>query len=176
MNAGKSTLAAGLVLAGYSYLSDELAAVDLATGWIDPYPRPLKVARGAWDVVPRLRPEPLDPADPVPPDMWHVDVSALRPGAIGRRAPLGYVVLPRYHPGEPTRLEPISTAEAVEELHHHALNRAAHGAAGFRTLVAAVSGARCARLTSGSIDGALEAVSALVGDQPGDICVDRGYR
>lgn len=42
--AGKSTLTAACVAAGLSYLSDELAALDPATGMILPYPKPIGLA------------------------------------------------------------------------------------------------------------------------------------
>jgi hypothetical protein len=43
--AGKSTLTAACVAAGLTYISDELTAVDLRTGRLTPYPKPLGLDR-----------------------------------------------------------------------------------------------------------------------------------
>jgi hypothetical protein len=54
--AGKSTLAAGLVLSGYSYLSDEVAVIDGARLRVWPFPKPISIRYQAVDVLAREYP------------------------------------------------------------------------------------------------------------------------
>ena len=53
---GKSTLVAGLARAGLGYLTDELAALDLAHGQLLPYAKPITLKAGsfasAWMAMP----------------------------------------------------------------------------------------------------------------------------
>jgi hypothetical protein len=164
MNAGKTTLVAGLVLDGFQFLTDELVALNVSTGLIDPYPRPLNIGRGSWEALSPLRPDDRDEDDPLPRLVWHVDPKSIRPDAVARAAPLRWVIAPRYEQGSPTRLEPLSRPEAVELLHRHAFNRQELGRTGVRALVNAVSRARCARLVSGDLAGAVASVRRFLDD------------
>jgi hypothetical protein len=50
--AGKTTLTLALLGAGWSYLTDDLAPVDRATGEVEPFPKPLGVKDpGRWDAL-----------------------------------------------------------------------------------------------------------------------------
>jgi hypothetical protein len=60
---GKSTLVAGLVRAGWTYLSDEYAAFT-SDGLIRPYPRAIALDPGSWTV---LHPGPTAPPAAVEP-------------------------------------------------------------------------------------------------------------
>jgi hypothetical protein len=162
MNAGKTTLVAGLVLEGLGFLTDELVALNLTTDLVDPYPRPLNVGRGSWDVLSVLRPPDRDERDPIPRLLWHVDPSSIRPDAVAGSAPIGWVIAPRFDPGRPTQLGPLSRPEAVEMLYRHAFNKHRFGNDGIRALVDAVSRARCGRLTSGDLVSAVAAVRHFV--------------
>src|SRR5262249_7165319 len=48
---GKSTLVAGLAQAGLGYLTDELAALDLASDELLPYAKPITVKPGSFEIV-----------------------------------------------------------------------------------------------------------------------------
>jgi len=168
MNAGKTTLVAGLTLDGLGFLTDEMVALNLSTGLVDPYPRPLNIGHGSWNALAGLRPADRDDNDPLPHLLWHVDPSSIRPDAVAPPASIGWVVAPRYEPGAPTRCEALSRLEAVELLHRNAFNRDAVGSAGIRALVAAVRVARCARLVSGDLASAVAAIRRfLEGSEPG---------
>jgi hypothetical protein len=162
INAGKTTMVSGLVLAGYQYLTDELVAFDLDTGEIDPYPRPLNIGRKGWSTLERLRPPDWHEDAEFPRHQWHVDVAALRPGAVAGRSSARFVVVPQFESGGPTRLEPISRAEALEVTYRQAMNPLVHGAAGFKAVARAVDACQCARLLTGSLDPAVTAVRGLV--------------
>lgn len=158
MNAGKTTLVAGLVLDGLQFLTDELVALNLSTGLVDAYPRPLNIEDTSWNVLSGLEPADRNTDDPLPERVWHVEPTSIRPDAVSRSAPLAWVVAPKYEEGAPTRLQPMSRAEAAVLLHRHSFNHHRFGSAGTRALVTAVSRARCARLVSGNLDDAVGAV------------------
>jgi hypothetical protein len=101
--AGKSTLTAACIGAGLAYLSDELVALDCATGTVVPYPKPL-----------HLDSERLVPAS-------SIGVVASRPAT-----PSG-LVFPRYERGTETREVPLDPAWALVALAAHATNLAALG-------------------------------------------------
>jgi hypothetical protein len=56
MEAGKTTLTAGLVRAGLGYLTDEALAFDRETLLALPYPKPLSIDPGAWPLFLELAP------------------------------------------------------------------------------------------------------------------------
>jgi hypothetical protein len=166
MESGKSTLAAGLVRAGFGYLSDEVAALDPETGWVVPFPRALSIDAGAWPVLPGLEPA-LDPAvRAYQRDQWQVPATAIRADAVAPPTPVGFVVVPRYEPGTASTLTPMHRAEAVQQLADNAFNFHRMGAVGLRLLATAVAGADCFRLRVGDLDEACDALRSLSADRP----------
>jgi hypothetical protein len=164
MNAGKTTLVAGLVLDGFQFLTDELVALNVSTGLIDPYPRPLNIGHGSWEALAPLRPADRDHQDPIPRLVWHVEPTSIRPDAVAQTAALRWVIAPRFEPGAPTRLEPLSRPDAIQLLHRHSFNGQRVGSAGIRALVTAVSAARCARLINSDLASAVTSVRRFVED------------
>jgi len=158
---GKSTLVAALVIAGASYLSDEMAL--LAGGMLEPFPRALSLKRGSLvllgDIERRL-PAALD--DPYL-DECFVAPDDLRPGAIGSRCPLRLVVFPSYESGVPTVLEPMRRAAGVVELIGNSFNFVGFGGQGLVALAAAAPGVTFYRLHTGDLSEAVDAVRSLVG-------------
>ncbi|MFP5376346.1 MAG: hypothetical protein ACLGIO_06135, partial [Acidimicrobiia bacterium] len=115
--AGKTTLTAAAVAAGFGYLSDEALCVPFGSDDIAPYPRPL--ALSAWsrrhaglDGVAGYR---LSP-----------DEVLVTPAALGAWPPpagarLAHVVVLRRRPGPPA-LEPASAADAMAALLRHSFH------------------------------------------------------
>lgn len=167
MNAGKTTLVAGLVADGFGYLTDELVALDLRTGLVDPYPRPLNLSEGSWPVLPELRPADWQTGNDLAPRQWHVDLGSARPGALAAPTPPHFVVAPRFEPGRAAELEPISRGAALELLVAEAMNLHRHGSAAFQTLVAMVRGCVCARLRSDNLPAAVRLVRDLAKNHTG---------
>ena len=96
--AGKSTLAAACIGEGIVYLSDEYAALDRTTGRIDPYARPIELARGL------------------------VAASSLGATvATGSMGPAG-IVFPRYAPDAPPSSDALAPPAAFLTLLEHAAN------------------------------------------------------
>lgn len=162
MNAGKTTLVAGLVRDGFQYLTDELVALNLRSGLVDPYPRPLNLEEGAWDLLPELRPPGWSPGHPLAPRQWHVDLSRLRAGVLAGPTLARTVIAPRFEAGAETRLEALSRGSALELLHDQAMNAGTHGRAGFVALSQLVRQSNCVRLVAGNLRPAVALVRAAV--------------
>ena len=113
---GKSTLAAGLMEAGFDYLADDLVAVSAPGGRILPWPVPVSVKPGSFDIVTRRRPDlawapsyhtkGVEARLLVPPStVWNMP-----------EVPLRSLIFPRFTVGATAQLQRISTFEAIERL------------------------------------------------------------
>ncbi len=163
---GKTTLVAGLVRAGFDYLSDELAAIDPTTLEVVPFPLSLSIKPGSMDLLADILPE-------LPSDAWRflegrcpVRPDDIRPRAVGTVSRIRYVVSPRYEPGAPTSLEACSRGQGVAELGQNAFNLHAFGRRGLYLLADVMREARCYRLRVGGLDEGVEAISQLMRSQP----------
>jgi len=158
---GKTTLVAGLLQRGLSYLTDEAVAIDPSSGLAHPYPKSLSVDWGSWDVLPDLRPT-VDPQlAPFAAVQWQVDPRTIGPGIISSPCPVAFVISPRFEQGAVTRLEPISRAQGALLLVTNAFNFDRHGAAGLDAIAKTVRRAQCYRLVLGCLSEACDAVLAL---------------
>lgn len=160
MDAGKTTLVAGLVLAGFSYLTDEAAALHLDNGLIDPYPRTLTIERSGWHLFPGLEPAAAE-ALPFRQERWHVDPHDVRAGSPGVRSRVSFIVAPEYRAGAATELLPISRAEMLEHLAAHAFNLTGLGTSAFHVLAGVVRSSYCGRLRVGDLAEAVELLGKL---------------
>ena len=95
MESGKTTTVAGLVRSGWQYLTDEMVALDPVSLRVLPYPRPMCIDRGSWDVLADLRPRHAERVT----GQWQVPASAVRSGAVAPGARPAAVVTPRYRAG-----------------------------------------------------------------------------
>jgi hypothetical protein len=163
MEAGKTTLVAGLVRAGMGYLSDEAVAIDGETLLIRPYPKPLSLDPGSWALFPELEPHAQLSSDDYKRDQWQVPSSAIRAGAVGRSCPVGVVVFPRHAPGAATVLEPLRRAETLVELAEHTFDFKGQSRVALDLLAEVVRPADCYRLTMGDLDEAVGLLWSLVG-------------
>jgi hypothetical protein len=163
MEAGKTTLVAGLVRRGMGYLSDEAVAIDSETLLIRPYPKPLSLDPGSWALFPELEPNAPLAGDGYKRDQWHVPSAAIRAGALGRSCPVRLVVFPRYAPGATTALEPLRRAEALVELAKHTFHFKDQSRVALDLLADVVRPSTCYHLTIGDLDGAVALVSSLAG-------------
>ncbi len=98
---GKSTLTAGLVRAGLRYLTDELAAVHMASGRLLPYPKPITVKPGSFAVLSDIGPDacPAPGSRPWAGQEWQVAVGEGTGRAIGAPCDPGFVIVPRHDAG-----------------------------------------------------------------------------
>ena len=151
---GKSTLAAGLLACGWSYLSDEFALINPDTQLLFPYPKALCIKAGSFDVVRGLG---------LPIDLTRVyrkgikgrvamlNPLAVRSDVVPESCPVGLVVFPEYGHGEPPVMEPLSRAQAVFELTRVSFNFIKFRRGGVDLLVDVVRRARCFRLRTGDL-------------------------
>jgi hypothetical protein len=161
---GKSTLVAGLARAGLSYLTDELAALDLSSGHLQPYAKPITIKRGSFDVLGDMHP--CAEADPLvgrgSGGEWQVPVGPGTSRAIGRPCAPGIVVVPRYDRGATTALTPLTDTEAFLYLALNAVNLRSHGGAGTAALGKLITSCTCVALTMSDLDAACVLVLGLV--------------
>jgi hypothetical protein len=162
MEAGKTTLTAGLVRAGFSYLTDEGVAVDRESLRIHPYPKPFSIDRGAWPLFPELEPHVDLPTDAYKRDQWQVPPTDIRANVLGRSCSIGVIVFSTYEDGIETSIEPLRRAEALVELAKNTYKFVDQGTAALDVLAEVVRPAACYRLTSGSLDAAIRAVTELL--------------
>jgi hypothetical protein len=163
---GKSTLTAGLTRSGFGYLTDELVALDLTTGDLLPYAKPITLKAGSFSVVPELDPARGRPpgADPWGGTEWQVAVGGTTGRRVGRACPPRLVVVPRYDAATPTGLTPLSDTEAFLSLALHAVNLLPHGAGGSAALAGVVAQSSCYALTMSDLNEACALVHGLVED------------
>jgi HprK-related kinase A len=161
---GKSTLTAGLVRAGLGYLTDELAALDLASGRLLPYPKPITVKPGSFAVLADIGPDGrLAPGSrPWAGQEWQVAVGEGTGRAIGTPCEPGFVIVPHYDAGAETTLTPLSDTQAFFALAVNAVNLVAHGSAGTRALGRLAHGCQCFSLAFSDLDEACRLVLELV--------------
>jgi hypothetical protein len=156
MEAGKTTLVAGLVRAGFAYLSDEAATLDPDTGWVQPYPKPLSIDQGSWALFPELEPDAELPTDDYKNHQWQVPPDAIRAHALGRSCPIGTIAFPSYTKGAETALEPLSRAEALVELAKNTFRFKDQARTALDQLARIVRDAVCYRLTIGDLNMAVD--------------------
>jgi hypothetical protein len=159
--AGKTTLVAGLVRAGFGYLSDEAAAIDPVRGRVHPHPRALSFKRPPGEVLPGITAR--DEASPFLDGRWLVRSEEIRPGSLARPAPVRYVVATRYERDAPTVVEEMTPAQAVTMLARCSLNLPVYRSRALYLLADVVRGARCYGMRSGSLEEAIRTVEGLTG-------------
>lgn len=156
--AGKTTTVAGLVRAGFGYLTDEAVAIDPDTLYALPYPKSLSVDRGSWKVLADLRPA----HDHQIEGQWQLPASSIRPDAVAEAAPVRFVVLPSYDRGAATRLEPAHRAEMLVRLADSAFHFQDAPRRNLDVLARVLQDAACYRLVLGDLDEAVRLVGDLV--------------
>lgn len=148
--AGKTTLTLGLLRAGWTYLSDDVAPIDLASGEVAPFPKPLGVKDPAlWD--PRFADAPVpERAFLVPATVFEVAAAPLLPEVL---------VFPRYVAGADTAVEEMTPAKATA-LSTPYVRRLEPEVVG--ALKRLCSGCRSYRLTYGDTRAGVNAVGGLL--------------
>ncbi len=118
MEAGKSTLSAGLVRAGSGYLTDEAVAIDRWTLMAQPYPKPFSLDPGSWSLFSEFEPNADLASGAYKAHQWQVPAHDV--GRLGGPCRVRMIAFPRYVPGAETELIPMSRSETVIELMENA--------------------------------------------------------
>jgi hypothetical protein len=108
--AGKSTLAAAAVLAGYPYVSDELAAISPDDLTVRPYHRPIGLRRGGASALGLEYPDGEQYGIVYP---WDVELARSDGGT------LAGIVLVAWHPDATPVIEDVRAPQAMVELTEH---------------------------------------------------------
>ena len=153
---GKTTLVAALVQEGFGYLSDEAAAINVDTGLVHPWPRPLGFEPGSRS-LPRFASLPA----PGPDGGRHVSIEQIRAGAIAEPCTVRHVIDHCYRHGGATRIEPLSRAVALTRMGSAAPRLRREGERGLSALAELIRGADAHSLESDDLDRSVQAVQAL---------------
>jgi hypothetical protein len=160
---GKSTLVAGLMRSGFTYLSDEVAVVDPATGDLLPFAKSLCVKAGAQPVLAPLYPQ---VAEARLRHRFGPELVMFLPPPSGSWAtepvPLRFVVLPRYVAGAATRLEPIRRSAAAVALLEQSFNARSGGPTAVARTVELLRSTACFALTMSDLPAAVGLLRELV--------------
>ena len=159
--AGKTTLVGGLLLAGLSYVTDEVVAIDPATGLVHPFPKALAIDRGSWSVLEDLRPRLDEDLAKWTSDQWHVDPRWVRPDAVAGICRPAFVIFPRYQKGSPTTLVRMHPSDALVSMMNNAFSTNNRGRQRFEALAAVARRADCYELTIGDLNAACELILDL---------------
>jgi hypothetical protein len=163
MESGKTTLTAGLVRAGFGYLSDEAVAFDRDTGWIQAYPKPLSLDPGSWPLFPELEPSVPGTSPGADVVQWQVPPRAIRPDAVGGRCAARFLVFPKYEAGGSTELRELSRAEATVELARNTFAFREQSRRSLDTVAMIVGNADVYRMAVGDLHDAVSQLDELVG-------------
>ncbi len=157
-DAGKTTTVAGLVRAGFGYLTDEAAAIDPHTLRVQPYPKALSIDRGSWEVLADLRPAHHHQIE----GQWQVPASSIRPDVVADATRVRLVLLTSYEGGAATRLEPAHRAEMLLRLADSTFHFRDAPQRNLDVLARMLEDAACYRLVLGDLDEAVRLVGELV--------------
>jgi HprK-related kinase A len=167
---GKSTLCAALAARGWRLLSDELALVDLHTGLLHPFPRPISLKNRSIDVISAFAPGAVLSA-PVR-DTVKGDIAYVRPPPESVRrseepATPGWLVFPRYRPGSTARFLPLHKADAFKQLAEQAFNYYVLGRLAFETVAGLIDRCDCFSFEYETLESGVAAFEALSTQAPG---------
>lgn len=114
---GKSTLTAGLVSSGRGgYLADDLAAISAPDGKIVPWPAPISLKPGSFDVIAPHRPD-LEQAPRYQTKGVEARLLTPPPAAFDAKpVPMRYLIFPRFTAGASAELQALTSFQALERL------------------------------------------------------------
>jgi hypothetical protein len=139
--AGKSTTTWGLLHHGFTYLSDELAPIDLTTLRVHPYPHALCLKNEP------PQPYPLPPGVLRTPCTLHVPVSSLPGRPAAHPLALRAVFFVAYDPSATRpRVGPLGAAASAARIVPNLLNGLAHPGAGLDAAIRIVRATACYEL------------------------------
>jgi hypothetical protein len=112
-NRGKTTLTLGLVRAGWKFLSDEIAFIDVDRCTVAPFPRAIGMRENSIPMFPEIRQEHLIETKSLAGEpKWLVDVGAVFPGTLAEETSIAAIVLLDGFGSSPN-LTPLPASEAM---------------------------------------------------------------
>jgi hypothetical protein len=164
---GKSTLVAGLVRAGLRYLTDELVALNMTSGRLLPYAKPITVKSGSFAALADMGPDAcLAPGcNPWTGQEWQVAVGDDTGRGIGTPSVPRFVIAPRFDADAETKLTKLSETQAFFTLAVNAVNLVPHGSVGTRALGRLAGECHCFSLVFSDLEEACRMLLNLVTGQ-----------
>ena len=163
---GKTTLALGLVLSGFKYLSEEVALIDPSSLDVVPFPRILCFKERSFDALAQLISKTGSKDAEWGIDcggVHYIDVTDIAADPYGEPAPVGYVIFPRYNPNGKSVLSKISRAEAASRIAQMSLNFSSYGKSGADIAVEIARNAECWALSVGDPEESVSLISEVTG-------------
>jgi hypothetical protein len=157
---GKTTLVAALVQEGFGYLSDEAAAIELQTGLLHPWPRPLGFRRESRSLA-RFAPL-FGSENEASAAERHITIAQIRPGALAARCRVRHVIDHRYQPAARTRMEPLSRGTTLVRMGSAAPRLKREGDRGLAVLASVMRGASGYSLVGGDLEQSVRTVRERV--------------
>jgi HprK-related kinase A len=161
---GKSTLCAALVQRNWRLLSDELALVSRRDGLLIPIARPVNLKNQSIDVIRAFEPSAVigKPArETSKGTVAHMRAPADSIARVSEPAPPAWIIFPKYEPGSPAHLSPMSQGEAFMQLAESAFNYSALGEEGFRVLTNVIDQCNCYSFAYSNLDEAVAIFASL---------------
>lgn len=166
MECGKTTLAAGLVRHGFSYLTDEAVAIDPSDLTVRPFAKPLSVDPGSWEVLADLEPTDHEAIRSLRPNQWQIPVTSIAPDALAQPRRPRLVISPVYRGGSTTEIQPVRRAEMLLTLMDLTFNFREQPTRNMDVLRSVLVGTDCYRMTVGDLEAACQAIIDLVDGVP----------
>jgi hypothetical protein len=174
MESGKSTLVAGLVRAGWAYLTDELVAVDADDAGVRGLPRAISLDPGSWALFPELAPNVDEATAARLPAQWQIPATSIGPLAPDGLHPAA-VVTHRYDPTSPTALVELDAVACLRQLITCCFSFDEHTARDLDALARLLDRTPCFELNVGTLDGATDLLNDTFG-AAGEVRGSRGVR
>ncbi len=162
---GKSTLCAALVYRGWRLLSDEFGLIRPGTHAMIPFPRTIPLKNESIAIVRDFAPEAV--IGPTFPRTRKGDVAHLKAPAESvqrseETAEPGFVIFPRYTPGQRANLRPLTKARAFMKLAGNAFNYELLGESGFSTVASLIRDCDTCLFHYDDLEKAVQTLDSLV--------------
>jgi hypothetical protein len=158
MESGKTTTVAGLLGAGFAYLTDEAVALDPKSLLLHGYPKPLSIDPGSWQALAHLAPRDREQFR----TQWQVPGSVAAPAGCAQVARAGVVVSVRYSEGGATRLVPVGRSQMLVDLVTSAFHLKDDPRRCFQATADMLRRCHTYRLEVGRLEEAVHAISTAV--------------
>jgi hypothetical protein len=164
---GKTTLTLKMVMLGCSFLSDEIACFNLASGRLEPFPRSASIRKGSLELLGlSLDGESSSQRPFSNPPEWPVDVEKLRPASLGSACRPRFLVFLRGF-GDEARLDQLASSNALFELLEYSFSPIDDPPAFLFELAGLLNGIECYSLVVGDLDETARMVMGLAGPTRG---------
>ena len=162
---GKSTLCAGLAMSGWRLLSDEMALIDLKTGFLAPIPRPVSLKNESISVIQKFSSHavfgPLCQGTHKG-TVVHMKSSDGSVRGMSQQVRPALILFPKYEQGAETGLLPLTKARSAIELAENAFNFNVLGSAGFDALANLIDSSHSYRLCYSSLKDVIPKIDELI--------------